>query len=168
METVRRRGRPRSAAPMPAAERMRRYRARLRSRGLRRVETQRRDPLLAALRFAPESLLTPGEQEVLRRFCAGLQALPELPEVLVVFGSRVQGGADERSDLDLAVVFGGARDAALEAALADIALEARRPYCAGDYGIYLRPVALFSRERGSQPLARAIAREGEAIWRRPR
>jgi len=168
METIRRRGRPRSAAPVPAAERMRRYRARLRARGLRRVEVRRRDPLAAELRFAPASLLTPGEQDVLRRFCAGLRVLPELPAKVLVFGSRAQGGADERSDLDVAVLFDGGRNVAIEAALSDIALEARRPYCAGEYGIYLKPVALFGRRRGPDPLRDVVAREGEAIWKRPK
>ena len=36
----------------------------------------RRDPLLAAVRFDPGTLLTPGEQDVLRRFCAGFAPSP--------------------------------------------------------------------------------------------
>ncbi len=161
-------GRPRSAAPLSAAERMRRYRVRLRARGLRRAEQRRPDPLLAAVRFAPGSLLTPGEQDVLRRFCARLGALPELPRSVAVFGSRARGGADERSDLDVAVAFDGERDAALEAGLSGIAQAARRAYRAGDYGIHLRPVALFDGERGAGGFAQAVREECEVVWTRPR
>jgi hypothetical protein len=164
----RRRGRPRSATALTAAERMRRYRARLRERGWRRVESHGRDPSLAGMRFSESSLLTPGEREVLRRFCAGAAALPRPPRQVLVFGSRALGGADERSDLDIAVRFAGARDREIEAALSAIALRARRGYCSGEYGIFLKPVALFDAERGLSALAQAVAAEGQAIWTRPR
>jgi hypothetical protein len=168
MENVRSRGRPRSAAPLSAAERMRRYRARLRARGLRRVEMRRRDPLVAALRVPAGSFLTPGEKEVLRRFCSGLAALPALPAQLRLFGSRARGDADEHSDLDVAVLFDGGRDRAVESELARLAFEARAPYCSGAYAIRLRPVALFAREALAEPLRRTLAAEGQTIWTRPK
>ena len=162
------RGRPRSVAPLSAAERMRRYRARLRERGWRRVESRARDPRLAGLRFSEASLLTPGEREVLRRFCAAAAALPRPPRQILVFGSRARGDADERSDLDVAVRFTGARDREIESALSGLALRARRGYCTGEYGILLKPVALFDAETAASALAHAVAAEGETIWTRPR
>ncbi|MGQ0651554.1 MAG: nucleotidyltransferase family protein [Betaproteobacteria bacterium] len=161
------RGRPRSASPLTAAERMRRYRARLRERGWRRVESRGRDPLLAGVRFSEASLLTPGEREVLRRFCAQAAALPRAARKVLVFGSRARGDADERSDLDVAVRFAGARDRQIESALSGIALRARRGYSTARYGIRLKPVALFDAERGASALAHAVAAEGETIWTRP-
>jgi hypothetical protein len=152
---------------LTAAERMRRYRARLRERGWRRVESRGRDPLLAGVRFSENSLLTPGEREVLRRFCAAFAALPRVPQTALVFGSRARGDADERSDLDVAVRFAGARDREIESALSRIALRARRGYCSGEYGVLLKPVALFDTERGASALAQAVAVEGDTIWTRP-
>jgi hypothetical protein len=153
---------------MSAAERMRRYRARLRARGVRRVEARTADPWLEAVRFPAASLLSPGERDVLRRFCAGLRRLPVAPRKVAVFGSRVRGGSDERSDLDAAVSLDGPRTAGLESALSAIALAARKPYASGEYGIFLRPVALYEDERPASALAGAVAREGEVIWTRPR
>lgn len=153
---------------MSAAERMRRYRARLRARGVRRVETRAADPWLEAVRFPPASLLSPGEQDVLRRFCAGLRRLPVPPLKVAVFGSRVRGGSDEGSDLDAAVYLQGARRHELESALSAIALKARKPYASGGFGIFLRPVALYAGERPASALAGMVARDGEVVWTRPK
>lgn len=161
--SARKPGRPRSPSPLSAAERMRRYRARLRARGVRAVREV--DPLVAALSVAPETLLTPGEQDVIRRFCRGMRALERLPEEVAVFGSRARGDANERSDLDLAVTFDGERDAALESAISGIALEARKPYRSRTYGIFLRAVPFYLVEGG---LPVAIRREREVLWTRPR
>jgi len=154
---------------MPAAERARRYRARLRARGVRVVSRMRRDPVLEAVRFDANTLLTPGEQDVLRRFCAGLKKLPRLPRSVAVFGSRVKGGSHAHSDLDVAVLTDESRDRSLDrslqAALSAIALGAQQPYWLGQYGISLRPVPIYRRE----PCAflDAIRAELEVVWTRP-
>ena len=149
---------------MPAAERARRYRARLRARGVRVVTRMRRDPVLEAVRFASDTLLTPGEQDVLRRFCAGLTKLPRLPRSVAVFGSRAKGGSHAHSDLDVAVLMDGAGDRSMESALSAVALAAQRPYWLGEYGISLRPVPVF---RGTPSAFHdAIRDELEVIWTR--
>jgi predicted nucleotidyltransferase len=131
-----------------------------------RVETvMRRDPVLAAVRFGPGTLLSPGEQDVLRRFCAGLRKLPRLPERVAVFGSRARGESDEHSDLDVAVMMDGPRDGALERALSAIAHDARKNYWMDGYGIALRPVPLYRNERTA--LWHAIRDEMEVVWTRP-
>lgn len=150
---------------MGAAERARRYRARLRARGLRVASVMRRDPVLAAMRFEPDSLLTPGEQEVLRRFCAGLAKLPRLPRSVAVFGSRARGGSHAHSDLDVAVLTDQPRDRSLENALSAIALGAQQDYWIGEYGISLRPVAVHRGERSG--FLDAIRPEMEVVWTRP-
>ena len=150
---------------MPAAERARRYRARLRARGVRLKSVMRRDPVLAAVRFDPDTLLTPGEQDVLRRFCAGLKRLPRMPRRVAVFGSRARGDSHAQSDLDVAVLAEGSRDPAFESALSAIALAAQRPYWLGQYGIFLRPVPFYAGERTA--LLESIRGEMEAVWTRP-
>jgi len=150
---------------MGSAERARRYRARLRVRGLRVVSATRRDPVLAAVRFEPHSLLTPGEQDVVRRFCAGLKKLPNLPRSVAVFGSRAKGDSHAHSDLDVAVLMDGDADRSLQSLLSAAALEAQKGYWQGEYGIALRPVPFF---RG-QPSAflDAIRGDLEVVWTRP-
>jgi len=150
---------------MTAAERARRYRARLRARGVRMTSVMRREPVLEAVRFDPETLLTPGEQDVLRRFCAGLRRLPRLPLRVAVFGSRARGDSHAQSDLDVAVLVEGARDRAIESGLSAIALVAQKPYWLDGYGIALRPVTFYSRE--STAFLAAIRDEMETIWTRP-
>lgn len=162
----RRPGRPRSAAARSAAERMRAYRLRLRERGIRARTILEASPLLEALRFKRDSLLTPGEQEVLRRFCGGFERLPELPAKVAVFGSRAKGGSNARSDLDVAVFMGGKRSAATESALLRIAYAAQQPYREKGCGIFLKPVAFFRGEAKS--LREAILPDLEVVWTRPR
>ena len=138
---------------------------RLRSRGVRLKSVMRRDPLLEAVCFDPRTLLTPGEQDVLRRFCAGFGRLPRMPRRAAVFGSRARGDSHAHSDLDVAVMVDAPRDTAFESALSAIALAAQRPYWLGQYGILLRPVPFYADER--TPLLEAIAREMEVVWTRP-
>ncbi|MGH9578322.1 MAG: nucleotidyltransferase domain-containing protein [Terriglobales bacterium] len=137
----------------------------MRTRGVRVASVMRRDPVLQAVRFDPDSLLTPGEQDVLRRFCAGLAKLPRLPRSVAVFGSRAKGGSHAQSDLDVAVLMDGVRDRSHETALSAIALGAQQPYWMGQYGISLRPVPVYPGE----PVAflGAIRADLETIWTRP-
>ena len=125
----------------------------------------RRDPLLGALRFSRDTLLTPGEQDVLRRFCAHLGKLPRLPHSVAVFGSRAKGGSDEHSDLDVAVLADGSRDRLFDAALSAIALGAQKPYWLDRYGISLRPVVFYQREPPG--FLDAIRDDLEVVWTRP-
>lgn len=161
-----RRGRPPSLAPLSAAERMRRYRARLRERGLARRAVLAEDPWLAGVRFGRNSLLTPAERDVLRRLCAGFSALDVPPSRVAVFGSRACGGSHAHSDLDVAVFVEGEADRGLEAALSELAGRAQAPYAEGEYAILLRPVLLREQARGA--LADAVRREMEVVWTRPR
>lgn len=125
----------------------------------------RRDPLLGAVQFGPDTLLSPGEQDVVRRFCARLGRLPRLPRCVAVFGSRARGGSHAHSDLDVAVVDDGIREPSYETALSAIALGAQKPYWLGEYGISLRPVAIF---RGESPaFLEAIRDDWEIVWTRP-
>jgi hypothetical protein len=146
---------------------MRRYRARLRAQGLRRIERYRPDAALRALRFPPMSYLSPGEREVLRRFVERLDRLPAMPVKLAVFGSRARGDSHAQSDLDLAVLVEGARDPGFESRLSAIALQARQPYCAGAHGIFLRAVAIFLSEPADRAFAREVSGHWEVIWTRP-
>lgn len=133
---------------------------------MRLTSVMRRDPVLEAVRFDPETLLTPGEQDVLRRFCAGFRKLPRLPRRAAVFGSRARGGSDERSDLDVAVYLRGDRDRAAESRLSAIAEEATRRYRGERYAIFLRPVPLYGRTDAA--FAAAIERETQTIWTAPK
>ena len=150
---------------MTAAERARRYRARLAARGLRMKSMMRHDPILEAVRFAGDTALSPGEQEVLRRFCGAFGSLPQLPSRAAVFGSRARGASHPHSDLDVAVLVDAARDPAFEPALSAIALAAQRRYWLGEYGISLRPVPLYRGEPAS--FLQAIRGDLEVIWTRP-
>ena len=150
---------------MGAAERARRYRARLRARGVRVHSVMRRDPVLEAVRFESNTLLTPGEQDVLRRFCAGLKKLPRRPRCVAVFGSRAKGGSHAHSDLDVAVLMDGPIDPSLQAALSAAALGAQKPYWLDRYGISLRPVPIFRAEPPA--FLDAIRGHMEVVWTRP-
>ena len=165
METGKPRGRPPTGRALTAAERARRYRGRLRARGLRLRSVLRRDPLLEAVRFDPGTLLTPGEQDVLRRFCAGFGGLSRMPQRAAVFGSRARGGSHERSDLDVAVLVEGSPERAFESALSALALSAQQPYWLDGYGIALRPVVFYRGEPAA--FLRAIRDDLEVVWKRP-
>jgi len=165
LNAKKRRGRPPTGRALTGAERARRYRAGLRARGLRQKSVMRRDPMLEAVRFAPDSLLTPGEQDVLRRFCGGFRGLPHLPRRAAVFGSRARGGSHAQSDLDVAVMMDVPRDPAFEPELSAIALRAQLPYRLEGYGISLRPVVFYRGERTA--FLDAIREDLEVVWTRP-
>ena len=162
----RKRGRPRTGAAVPAVERMRAYRRRLRERGLLPKTVTVVDPVASAIRFAKDTLLTPTEQDVVRRFCAGLRRLPQLPLKVAIFGSRAKGGSGVNSDLDVAVVMGCGRSRGIERTLASLAHRAHAPYREGDAGIRLRPVAVFSEDQ-AKGFFSAIRIQMEAVWTRP-
>lgn len=149
---------------MPAAERARRYRVRLRANGVRIRTRTERDPLLARVRFGRETFLTPGEQDVLRRFCSRLRDLPRLPRCIAVFGSRAKGDSHAQSDLDVAVLVDGSRDPSMDVALSTIALGAQKHYWLGEYGISLRPVAFYAGEAAA--FLEAIGKHQEVVWTR--
>ena len=123
-----------------------------------------RDPVLAAVRFGSGTLLTPGEQDVLRRFCADFRSLPRMPRRVAVFGSRARGDSHAQSDLDVAVLADGPRDRSFESLLSGIALEARKTYWLDGYGIYLRPVVFYRGE--PEAFLKAIGGDLEVIWTR--
>jgi hypothetical protein len=150
---------------MSGAERMRAYRRRLRERGMRARVTLRADPWAAAVRFRADTCLTPGEQDVLRRFCAGLERLGKLARKAAIFGSRARGHSHAGSDLDVAVFIAGERSAEVERTLARLALQAQAPYRDGAYGIYLKPVALF--QEASRAFIESIKPDMEVVWTRP-
>jgi predicted nucleotidyltransferase len=129
------------------------------------VRTTRIDPVLGAVRFRPQSLLTPGEQDVLRRFCAGLKGLAQLPRAVAVFGSRAKGGAHAHSDLDVAVLTEGDADRSLVSALSALALHAQKEYWLGEYGIALRPVPVACNRPSA--FLDAIRGDMEVVWTRP-
>lgn len=163
----RKRGRPQSLAPLSAAERMRRYRSRLLAKGIRGRTVMAPDPVLAAIRFRPDSLLTPGEQDVLRRFCYGLRRLTALPREVAIFGSRAKGGSDERSDLDVAVIVDREEQVLpVQRAVGAIAASASADYRSGEYGIFLRPVVVRKGARGAR--LKLTGRDVETVWTRPR
>jgi hypothetical protein len=145
---------------------MRAYRRRLRERGMRARVTLGPDPVAAAVRFRPETCLTPGEQDVLRRFCAGLARIGKLPRKVAVFGSRTKGRSNAKSDLDVAVFLDAEVDADVERALARLALQAQAPYREGAYGIYLKSVAVF--RNAPRTLLESITPDMEVVWTRPR
>jgi hypothetical protein len=85
---------------------------------------------------------------------------------VAVFGSRARGDADERSDLDVAVIVDREAEVApAQRALGAIAAAACGDYRTGDYGIFLRPVVLHEDDRGARLLARGAT---ETVWTRPR
>ena len=163
----RKRGRPPTGSALSAAERMRAYRRRLRERGMAVKSVTIQDPVVAAARFRRESLLTPAEKDVIRRFCAGMRKLPALPERVAVFGSRAKGGAHIDSDLDLAVLISGEKSAKIDSCLAAMSAWAVEPYQENGIGIRLRPVALFSADR-KRAFFKAICNDMDTVWTRPR
>ena len=160
------RGRPRSMHATTAAERMRAYRRRLRERGLVMRGQLVSDPLAAAVRFPPGTLLTPAEQDVLRRFCAGLGRLPVLPSQVSVFGSRARGGSTPQSDLDIAILVDTPKSPSFEQAMYSLAAQAQAPYQDGGVGIHLKPVALFSEDRHTG-FFNTIRKEMVPVWTKP-
>jgi len=144
---------------------MRAYRRRLRERGLRVRVTLRKDPIAAAMRFRPETCLTPGEQDVLRRFCGGLARFGQAPRNVAVFGSRARGNSHAGSDLDVAVFLDADKSLDIERALARLALQAQAPYREGAYGIFLKPVALF--RDAPNTFLESIKPDLEVVWTRP-
>ena len=164
---VKPRGRPPTGFAQTAAERMRAYRRRLRERGVVLTTVTSHDPVIAAVRFARDTLLTPTEQDVVRRFCGGLRRLPELPLRVAIFGSRAKGGSGVNSDLDIVVVMPCARSGQIERTLNSIGLAAGAPYQGGDVGIYIRPVPIFVEDR-PKSFFKAIRNQMEAVWTRPR
>ncbi len=163
----RKRGRPPTGNAQSAAERMRAYRRRLREKGLVSRVVLAPDAVTAAVSFAKNSLLTPAEQDVLRRFCSGLRRLPELPLQVALFGSRAKGGSGTHSDLDVAVVMSCGRSGRIERMLVSLAHQAEAPYQEGDAGIHLRPVPVFAEDE-SRVFFNAIRRDMELLWTRPR
>ena len=138
---------------------------RLRARGVRLASVRKTDLLLVNLKFAKDKYLTPGEQDVLRRFCSRFCDLPRLPTRLAVFGSRARGDSDENSDLDVGVYFQDPRDRETESRLSSIAYDATRSYRSGNYGIRLRPVPLFG--KADAAFAAAIEPEAQTLWTAP-
>ena len=163
----RKRGRPRTGFAATNAERMRAYRRRLRERGLVTRTVTAPDPVARAVRFAEDTLLTPTEQDVVRRFCAGLPRLAELPLKVAIFGSRAKGGSGVNSDLDIAVIMECGRSEQVERILASVAFQAGAPYREGDAGIYVKPVPIFSEDR-PKGFFHAIRSHMESVWTRPR
>ncbi|MGH8674499.1 MAG: nucleotidyltransferase domain-containing protein [Burkholderiales bacterium] len=163
---TRSRGRPRTGAAVPAAARMRAYRRRLRERGVVPRTVSAVDPVASAVRFAKDTLLTPTERDVVRRFCAGLRRLPQLPLKVAIFGSRASGGSGVDSDLDVAVLMGCARAQGIERSLAALAHRAHAPYQGGDCAIRLRPVAVFAEDQ-QKGFFSAIRNQMEPVWTRP-
>lgn len=152
---------------MSAAERMRAYRRRLRERGEKIRSVRSVDPIVKAVRFSSESLLTPAEQDVIRRFCAGLRRLPSLPAEVAVFGSRVKGDSTIGSALDVAVLLECPRAPRVEQMLYSLAHQAQAPYVHGPIGICLKPVAIFQEDR-RRGFFGAIRNCMEPVWTRPR
>lgn len=116
---------------------------------------------------APETLLTPGEHQVLEDFLSRATRLPKAGriETVTLFGSRARGGSHEGSDLDVAVFCDGLRDRELERQILDAAIEAMFELDAME--IRLHPVVLFEGEsRHSAMLRRNIDREGIVLWQR--
>lgn len=123
--------------------------------------------MLHAVRFRRGSFLTPGEQDVLRRFCAGLGRLPARPSKIAVFGSRARGASHAHSDLDVAVlVEPGDATPELDAALAKLAMSADSPYREKGYGIFLKPVAVETGRDGR--FHDSIQKDFDIVWTRPR
>jgi hypothetical protein len=97
--------------------------------------------------------LSPAEDLLLARFLTRLQAGAGTDAIrrVRVFGSRVRGGSEEHSDLDVAVE---AADAAAEEAMTVLGLHA----------LALAPVVLAPGDRG---LASVVAQEGLTLWPAP-
>lgn len=112
----------------------------------------------AAVAGAPDLALTPGERSAIERLIAAVRARRPGLKRVVVFGSRARGFSHERSDLDVAVYFQGAPDAATEAAVAETAA-----HIEVETGMPIHAVCFFSSERPT-PIGRVIEREGITVW----
>ena len=144
---------------------MRRYRARLLAKGIRQVSVAKVDPLLGAARFSRASLLSPAERDVIRRIAIRLRGLPELPEMLAIFGSRSKGGSVAGSDIDLAV-FVRNPSVALQNRILAIAHRAQAPYEGEGCAIVVRPVLLKAGQSGA--FLESIKDDLEVVWTKPR
>lgn len=146
---------------------MRAYRRRQRESGLVTKSVTTLDPVAASVRFSKDTLLTPAEQDVVRRFCGGLRRLPELPLHVAIFGSRAKGGSGVNSDLDVAVVMESHQSAQVSRTLAALAYKAAAPYQEDGGGIHLKPVPIFIEDR-HKGFFTAIRRHLDTVWTRPR
>lgn len=161
----RRRGRPPTGVAQSPAERMRRYRARLLTRGARSAARSRGDPNLVAVRFRKDSLLSPSEREVIRRIVAQLHRLAEIPHRLAIFGSRAKGGSQPHSDIDLAVYM-SRPSPQLQTRILSIVQGAQAPYEQDGYAIIVRPILLSVEPSGA--FYDSIRDHLETVWTKPR